>query len=76
MDFMIRVLHSVRVSQYAKKNRSELFVCLFVRSVAFPAAVNHGKHGSQLSRSDSAPRSQTNHHCAMVQTVINPHNIN
>ena len=80
MDFMIRVLHSVRVSQFAKKNRSEsfvcLFVCLFVRSVAFPVAVNHGTHGSQLSRSDSAPRSQTNHDCAMVQTVINPHNIN
>ena len=26
-----------------------------VRSVAFPVAVNHGMHDSQLSRSDSAP---------------------
>ena len=40
MDSMITFLDSVRVGQFAKKNRSESFVCLFVRSVEFPVAVN------------------------------------
>ena len=57
MDFMICLLDSVRVGQFAKKNHSESFVCSLVRSVAFPVAVNHGMHGSQLSLSDSAPPS-------------------
>ena len=56
MDFMIIFLDSVCVSQFAKKNRSESFV----RSVAFPVAVNRGMHGSQLSQSDSAPPSFSN----------------
>ena len=51
MDFMISLLESVCVGQFAKKNRSNR---LFVHSVASPVAVNHG---SQLSRSDSAPPS-------------------
>ena len=53
MDFMISFLDSVCVSQFAKKNCSESFICSFV----FPVAVNHGMHGSQ---SDSAPPSFSN----------------
>ena len=44
------------MSAVHKKNCSEWFV----HSVAFPVAVNHGMHGSQLSQSDSAPPSFSN----------------
>ena len=40
IDLMIVFLDSVCVGQFAKKNRSESFVRLFVRSVEFPVAVN------------------------------------
>ena len=61
MDFRTLFLDSVCVGQFTKKSRSESFVRLFVRSVASPAAVIHGMHGSQpLSQSDSAPPSLSN----------------
>ena len=50
MDLMILFLDSVRVGQFAKKNRS------FSR-VSGSGKSNHGMHGSQLSQSDSAPPS-------------------
>ena len=70
MDFMILFLDSIHVGQYAKKNRSELFVC----SVAFPVAVNHGMHGSQLSQSDSAPPSFSNDRANGHQSTHNIQN--
>ena len=59
MAFMIIFLVSIRVGQFAKKNRSEPFVCSFVLS-RFPVAGNHGMRGSQPSQSDSAPPSFPN----------------
>ena len=55
MDYRILFLDSVPVGQFAKKNRSQSFV----RSVAFPVAVNRGMHSSQLSQTRLLPRSQT-----------------
>ena len=65
MSFMICFLDSVCIGQFAKKNHSESFRIVqnrsLVRSVAFPVAVNHKMHGSQLSQWDSAPPLFSNH---------------
>ena len=87
MDFMICLLESVRQEESFKS-----FVCLSVRSVAFPVAENHGSQLlpcshqtnhectvlSRVSQTQLLPRSHsvTHHDRAMVQTVINQHNIN
>ena len=46
---------SLRRSLRQAESFDHLFVCLFIRSVMFPVAVNHGSQS--LSRSDSAPPS-------------------
>ena len=73
MDFMICFLDAVCARQFGKKNRSDLyvcsFVCSFIRSVAFPVAVNHGMQVlSRVGQTQLLPPSHT-----IMQTVINQH---
>ena len=59
------MIHSVHVGQVAEKNGSESFV----RSVVFPVAVNP-------TPPPPPPPPPPHHDRAVVQTLVNQHNVN